>query len=868
MIVGLSIIPALALAAPAGEVDFTRDIAPLLAARCFQCHGPDASSRKAGLRLDRRDGAIRVNADGLAAIVPGRPDDSAMIARVTSDDPDERMPPSDGHPALTADEVASLRAWIAAGAPYEKHWSWRPLPAADVASLRAPASMDAMGAGAVEPLVWLRRVHFDIVGLPPTPEECETFVQSVAASSAAGTDPLAPYAARIDALLASARFGERWGRHWLDVMRYAETHGHEFDYEIEGAWRYRDWVIRALNADLSYADFVREQVAGDLLATPRRDPESGGNESVTATGWWWLSQGTHGPVDVRLDQAERIDNQIDVATKAFLGTTASCARCHDHKFDDVSQRDYYALFGVVRSSRRTYAYDDPTGVIRRAFDELAAATSMPVATLAVTDAPPASPPGATWTFDDGGPDGWTASGWAFDGPRTADGILSSGRLAPALHGTVRSPAFTMPEEPIRVRCRGAKARVRLVIDGFFLDERNAVLFEGFIQAVDHPGEWRTLEFDARRYAGETAYLEVADDGDGFIALDWVALGPVPESARAPSPIPPLVVPDTSAPPIPAPVRILAMEDGTGMDSPLYVRGSTRAPGDLVPRGMIAGLRTATDAPEASPLRAGSGRLALAEEIVSPTNPLSWRVMANRVWHHMTGRGIVPSTDDFGVLGRAPDDLELLDYLAQRLRAHGSIKQLVREIALSGAYRRADRPLRRLDGEALRDAMILVAGDMDRSMGGPGVPVHLTDAMQGRGRPGQSGPLDGARRRSVYLEVRRNFLSPFMTAFDQPVPTTTAGTRSVSNVPVQGLTLMNDPFVRAEAERWGRALSAATHGGPPDASVRAAFLAAFARDATDRELADARSLLGDAPDADAWADLAHAIFLSTEFRYLR
>jgi hypothetical protein len=389
--------------------------------------------------------------------------------------------------------------------------------------------------------------------------------------------------------------------------------------------------------------------------------------------------------------------------------------------------------------------------------------------------------------------------------------------------------------------------------------------------VDHPDEWRTVRLDGTRHAGEPAYLEVVDDGDGFIALDWVALGEVPESARASSPGPALAAPRSTAA-VPAPLRVLSMQDGTGMDTPLYVRGNARAVGDMVPRGMIAGLRRPVpDSVDASIApRAGSGRLELAEEIVSPQNPLTWRVMANRVWHHMTGRGIVPSTDDFGVLGRAPDDVELLDYLAQRLRAHGSLKQLVREIALSAAYRRADRPVRRLDGEALRDAMIAVAGDLDLAMGGPSVPVHLTDAMQGRGRPGASGPLDGARRRSVYLEVRRNFLSPFMQAFDQPIPTTTAGTRSVSNVPVQGLTLMNDPFVRGEADRWGRALAsnATAPGAPRDGMLRAMYAAAYARDATPDELAAAERFLGDAPDADAWSDLAHAIFLSTEFRFLR
>jgi hypothetical protein len=249
-------------------------------------------------------------------------------------------------------------------------------------------------------------------------------------------------------------------------------------------------------------------------------------------------------------------------------------------------------------------------------------------------------------------------------------------------------------------------------------------------------------------------------------------------------------------------------------------------------------------------------------------------MANRVWHHLMGRGIVASTDDFGVLGQAPADRELLDRLAMRLRAHGSIKRLVRDIVLSARYGRAAGSVRRLDGEALRDAIIATAGGLDLSMGGPSVPVHLTDAMQGRGRPGASGPLDGARRRSVYQEIRRNFLSPFLQVFDQPVPTTTVGARSVSNVPAQGLAMMNDPFVRGQAERWGAALERQANGAadaPPPASVestvRGAFLAAYARPATDDEVARTIAFLGTAPDAAAWSDFAHAIFLSTEFRYL-
>lgn len=920
--------------APGGAlaVDYTRDVAPILAARCYQCHGPDGSSRKAGLRLDKREAAIAVPAgtDARAAIVPGDAAASELIARITNTDPELRMPPADGHAALTPAEVETLRAWITAGAPYAKHWSWQPLPAAGVAAADAILSAPIAGER-MDHRRWLRRVHLDVTGLPPTPDECRAF-------DADHSD--AARARVVDALLASPRYGERWGRHWMDVMRFAETHGHEFDYQIDEAWRWRDWVIRAFNADVPYADFVREQVAGDLLASPRRNPDDGTNESVTATGWWWMTQGTHAPVDVRLDQAERIDNQIDVASKAFLGTTASCARCHDHKFDDVSQRDYYAMFGVVKSSRRAYGYQDAGGAIAAASARLAALRD---ANLAVSSQGPewertearkravSPPPGATWTFDGGTFDGWTPSGWAFgsapvscgeriapDGnaPTTAAGNWAhSGALSGRLRGTLRSPTFTVPEIGIGVRCAGTGCKVRLHIDGFFLDDRNELLFEGFIQGVDHPGEWRTHAWDAKRYAGEQAYLEVIDDGDGFIAIDWVSLGMVTGADLQPAPFtcaPGEPTEAAKAIEVPAPVRVLAMEDGTGMDSPLYVRGVSSNTGDMVPRGMIAGLRSeggvvASDTPGVSgvagasdvagarssagapEMATGSGRLQLAEEIVSPSNPLAWRVMANRVWHHLMGRGMVASTDDFGVLGQAPVDRELLDELAMQLRAHGSIKRLVRDIVLSPRYADSARGVRRLDGEALRDAIIAMAGGLDLTMGGPSVPMHLTDAMQGRGRPAASGPLDGARRRSVYQEIRRNFLSPFLQVFDQPVPTTTVGARSVSNVPAQGLAMMNDPFVRAQAERWGAELERQARGAVAaadrpgsgngaagaaaaprasiEAAVRDAFLSAYARPAAEGEVARAVAFLGPAPDAAAWSDFAHAIFLSTEFRYL-
>jgi len=600
---------ALLVVTPLGAApDFQRDIRPIFEAHCLKCHGP--AEQNGGLRYDQPTGALAQGDSGRHALVPGKPEQSELLKRVTATHKSDRMPPK-GEP-LSLPQVALLREWIAAGAPYAKHWSWQPLPPGEPATdlLNAPPE----GFVRMDDRAWLRRVHFDLVGLPPSPDAVAAFD---AARAAARTEPEA-HAVRarvVDALLASPGYGERWARHWMDVMRFAETHGHEFDYQIDEAWRWRDWVIRAFNADLAYADFVREQLAGDLLASPRRNPDDGTNESVTATGWWWMTQGTHAPVDVRLDQAERIDNQIDVASKAFLGTTASCARCHDHKFDDVSQRDYYAMFGVVKSSRRAFGYQDPGGAIAAACARLAALRD---ASLAVGSQSPewertearkrAVPPpsGATWTFDGGTFEGWTPSGWAFgtapvscgdriapDGnaPTTVAGSWAhSGALSGRLRGTLRSPTFTVPEIGIGVRCAGKGCRIRLYVDGFFLDDRNELLFEGFSQDVDHPNEWRTHAWDAKRYAGEQAYIEVIDDGGGSIAVDWVSLGMVTGRDLEPAAFEGAASAVSPTIEVPAPVRVLAMEDGTGMDSPLYVRGVSSNVGDVVPRGMITGLR--------------------------------------------------------------------------------------------------------------------------------------------------------------------------------------------------------------------------------------------------------------------------------------
>jgi hypothetical protein len=323
---------------------------------------------------------------------------------------------------------------------------------------------------------------------------------------------------------------------------------------------------------------------------------------------------------------------------------------------------------------------------------------------------------------------------------------------------------------------------------------------------------------------------------------------------------------------------LATLEGSGMDSHVFVRGSPKAQGEAVPRRFLEAL--AGTQPLATK---GSGRLELARQMTDPAvNPFLARVQVNRVWHHLVGRGLVPSVDNFGVLGEAPTHPELLDHLADRFVRDGwSTKRLIRALVLSHTYAMSSSPdigdtidpqnvllhhmrVRRLEGEAIRDAMLAVSGRLDAKLFGPSVPVHLTAFQDGRGRPA-SGPLDGTGRRSVYMAVRRNFLSSFLLAFDTPIPFSTVGRRSVSNVPAQALILMNDPFVHQQAALWGK--RALTESGTPEDRIRGMYLRAFGRPATDAECRRCLDFLERQPGDAAWADLAHVLFNAKEFIFL-
>jgi mono/diheme cytochrome c family protein len=1067
---------------------FEKQVRPLLLEQCSSCHGPQ--KQRGGLRLDS-PAAIRKGGDRGAVIVAGDPDASLIIQAIRYTDQDFRMPPKG---KLKEEQIAVLTEWVRRGAAMprdsdvtaglgdrfdleerRRHWCYQPIRRPPVPQIAdqdwCRNAIDVFIRSRQEPVgirptteadkrTLIRRVTFDLIGLPPTPEEVEAFL--------ADESPDA-YERLVERLLASPHYGERWGRHWLDLVRYAETLGHEFDYEIHHAWRYRDYVISAFNDDLPYDQFVLEHLAGDLLSQPRRDPQTGVNLSVLATGWYWLGEEKHSPVDARQQEADRMDNQIDVFGKAFLAQTLSCARCHDHKFDAFSLADYYALAGFLKSSRYQQAFLDPperisakASRLRQIHEALADVVTELIAqqmadlpryldaarkhilnpeemTLAdraerlnldrerlsrwvdtlqaalksedhplhlvarlckSTDADFA----ATWTasrdrfvssasnlkaepaerlladFQTGDVSKWFIHGDAFGtgpvGPGevtvTAQGNLlalpvgtmHSGRFAPALEGVLQSPTFTLDKRYLLFEVAGRKGRVNIVIDGLTII-RDPIYGSLTFEVKDENLHWRIV--DVSMWQGRRAYVEFADSttpgpsypldpktggrpGDGFIAVRRVLLSDQPRPPSAgPDPLmmrllkaesitsfadfsmrlgevltnevrsgqgvgseaasflaflinQRLVLDSTTdriaalsrehrelAASIPAPQRGVAIADGTGEDEYVFLRGNYKTPGPVVPRRLPLVLG---GNPNENRTLSGSGRLELARRLVSPDNPLLARVLVNRLWHHHFGSGLVRSTDDFGRMGELPSHPELLDHLASEFIASGwSVKAMHRLIVLSSTYRMSGHanakarqadpnnrlwhhvPMRRLEAEALRDALLAVSGRLDRGMGGPSIPPHLTPYMEGRGRPSQSGPLDGAGRRSVYLAVRRNFLPPLFLAFDYPIPFTTVGRRNVSNVPSQALMLMNDAFVHEMALRWARRLLSEPGGDARERLTRL-YLTAYARPPREEEIAAALDFLGNHPsrassadEETAWADLCHVLINSKEFLFV-
>jgi hypothetical protein len=795
---------------------FEAKVRPVLVRHCYDCHSAEAGVAEGGLRVDSRE-AIRKGGDRGPAVAPGKPADSWLLKAVTHADPKLKMPPKE--PRLPKDVIADLTAWIRSGAADpredtgraasrlaradESHWAYQPMAEAPVPHVRdrnwavsaidrfVLAQLEAKGLSPspdTSPAILLRRLHFDLVGLPPSLESIQRFRERLETS---GLDRA--LVAEVDQLLASPRFGEKWGRHWLDVARFGESSGGEANISFPYAWRYRDYVIDCINADIPFDRFLEEQIAGDLLPYAN-DAERA--RLLIATGYLAIGPKNLGEANARQFQADVIDEQIDAVTRSLMASSVACARCHDHKFDPYSMQDYYALAGVFASTKTFFG----------------------------TAVSPAN----------------RVAGDPLELPRI-DSVKIFHRSIPAKRVTQLKAdlaAMKREEELGRAAVREAVAAGRDPAGIFTLRDALRIF-------------WRSGSIEGQ--------LEKVDD-----------------SGRA------------------LPLAMGVLEGETVGPAPLLSNGDVSRPGDREPRRFPELFR-----PEDPELEIGpeeSGRLQLARWLTHPRHPLTSRVIANRIWRQLFGAGIVETVDNFGSTGSPPSHPQLLDYLALRFsRQGGSIKQLVRDIALTRSYRQSstfdrqsfeldpDNRLlwraakRRLHAEAIRDAMLLVSGELDSARPDASLvgrvigdrPISLIGLDKRL-----PADLDGSQHRSVYLPAIRDRLPDALELFDFAEPSLVTGSRDSTNVPVQALYLMNSPFVQSRSTALAARLQRTAETN--DERVVLAFLHCFGREPDDVERARStrfldgdgsrRSAIEGAPNR-ALISFCQALLCTAEFRNL-
>jgi cytochrome c553 len=806
-----------------GTAFFEKRIRPVLVAECYECHSADAKKVRGGLLLDTRDGT-RQGGDSGPVIVPGSPARSLLIQALGHGDPKRAMPPKK---KLDAAIVRDFEEWVRMGAPDprgdtkvapkyfdiekgRKHWAFQPrkkvvaLEVKNTAWARTDVDryiLAALETKSLKPVddsdrrTLLRRVTFDLTGLPPTPADVEAF--------AADTSPEA-FEKVVDRLLASQRFGEKWARHWLDVARYAESTGKTVNFSYPHAWRYRDYVIAAFNADKPYNQFIKEQLAGDLMKSD--DPKVMAERTI-ATGFLALGPKTLNERSGVKFELDVVDEQIDVTTQAFLGITVSCARCHDHKFDPIPQKDYYALAGIFRSTETCY------GTVRY----INAQRTSPLLSL----------------------------------PKDANQVAAVDKLTDAERKRVEGQIKAV---------RDSMKKMKDPIQQFFSTGQVSLL-QARLDAYDPDGNPKLLAMGVRDKPMGPAVGTSKGKFGGVGGFTYDA------------------------------TRTIA-------DSPVYLRGEPDQPGNSrVPRGTLE-VMTKT------PLKfepTSSGRLELAEWIASNENPLTARVMVNRVWLHLFGRGLVPSADDFGLAGRPPTHPELLDHLAHNFMDNGwSVKKLIKHLVMSRVYQLSstatpgavevdpDNTLRwrmtprRLDAESLRDALLAVSEQLDTKPPGGSVVARAGEGPVARFRSGGDSVAAAINdpkntHRSIYLPIIRDNLPEVLALFDGADPALITGDRATTIVPSQGLFLLNNTFVLRAADAAANKL---LKNDDTDAErIRGAFLRFYSRPPTAKEQAAAETFLkayraqltkervaAAQQERESWSAFCQTLFASADFQY--
>ncbi len=1020
-------------AKPSGEQQiefFESRIQPVLVEHCYECHN-STDTAEGELAVDWNEPLV-AGGDSGPGVVPGEPEKSLLLQAIRHEIEGLEMP--SGGPKLdektisdfehwidtgaldprnrrpSADELAADKSWDSVLQRRRQWWSFQPIENPEPPPIEDPWAShpidrfvlkELRDAGLepsdpAEPATLVRRLYFNLIGLPPTVEEAARWTERLENASSADRD--AVVAELVDTLLANPRFGERWARHWLDWIRYAESHGSEGDPEIAQAWRYRDYLVRALNADVPVDQLLREHVAGDLLDSPRINESLGINESVIGPAHWRMVFHGFAPTDALDEKVRFVDDQINAFSKAFLGLTVSCARCHDHKFDAISQQDYYALFGVLGSCRPGRTVIDLPDRLNRNRKELeslkpqvrkalaedwlhstddledriaaeqglwqeaeqAEAVLHPLHAIGqqtndgasfdeqwqrlreqfeqqraraeawqASDSNEASRSGwqrwnladtedhADWFRTGGGlhdqPDAAGEFAVAANGDDALTGIYPAGVYTHSWSAkqAARLTSADVPvgeDQELWLRVIGDEgASARYVVHDY---PRRGTVYP--VTALEN--DWRWQRYDLDYWSGDEIHVELSTAADapllvGEQARSWFGIRQaVLKPKGAPSPkdfhehLAPVFAAGDEHPPaswnelaavyvdavraaidawkhdrasdaqallldaslregllpnqlqslpsaqplilayrklesaIPVPTRVPGLEETVGQDQPLFDRGDHRQPGEEVPRRFL-------EAIDATPYQTAlSGRRELAEDLLREDNPLTRRVLVNRLWHHLFGRGIVSTPDNFGRLGDQPSHPKLLDWLARRFEEERwSLQKMIRLIVTSRTWQLSSQPtpqageldpdnrlhshanLRRLEAEAIRDALLTVSGRIEHQLGGA--------------------PVNGnSPRRSIYVQVHRNSLNPFLRTFDFPEPFSAVGRRDVTNVPAQSLTMLNDPQITAYAESWARRVGEDRSLTDDEQRITEMFQAAFSRPPSKTEVARARDYL--------------------------
>jgi cytochrome c553 len=797
---------------------FEKNIRPVLVESCYKCHSAESDKVKGGLTLDTKQGLALGGESGHPGVTPGSISESSIYEAMTWQNEDMQMPPKR---KLPDDVLANFKKWIEMGAPDpreqkvanatggkrainmeegRKHWSFvKPVPHTPPAVKTegwAKTDIDKFILAGVEQAglhpvrdadrpTLIRRISFDLTGLPPTPDEVKAFV--------ADTSPDAVKRV-IDMYLDNERYGEKWARHWLDVARYGESSGKEVNVLYPNAWRYRDYVIESFKKDKPYDLFLREQIAGDLMKSSGKRDQA---EKIVATGFLAIGSKGHNQRDKRQFTMDLVDEQIDTLSQSMLGLTLACARCHDHKFDPVTQRDYYALAGIFLSTETLFG----------TYSQLQNANSSPLIEL----------------------------------DREAGQISALGKLTPAEVAQLkkRYDEAALTATNIRDQVRGMSA-----------EDRQNQTAQSFLRIRS--------SFDRAESVKADLDLFYEDGTPRTLVMGTL---------------------DRPAP----------------YNSPVLIRGDLKQPGDVVPRGLVEVL-CAKDEPRN--IAKGSGRLDLAYWIASKDNPLTARVMVNRIWLKLMGSAIVPTPDNFGVMGMKPTHPELLDNLAVSFMENGwSIKKLIREIMLSRVYQMGsthdaanyavdpDNKLhwrmnqRRLDAEEIRDAMLAISG-LINFYPVDGSPVARAE----EGRTGIVKLLTDINAnpptyRSIYLPIIRDQVPEILTVFDFPDASLVNGDRETTNVPSQSLFMMNNPQATSAADEFARRIG--QMDGTPEERLSAAYQLAFGREPTaqertamfsfwsnfPKEVAKNRNMPKDSVQGVALSAFCQALMSSAEFRYL-